>query len=230
MLEADLGPIGAFRRAKRPQKLPVVLTPGEAGALLSHMGGTPHLIASLLYGSGLRITEALRLRVKDVDFQYSQIIVRSGKGNKDRRAMLPTSLAPALKRQLVSAKLLHEGDLADGLGEVHLPHALAQKYPATASAWGWQWVFPSRSRSVDPRSGTERRHHRSASYVQRRVKRAARAAGIAKPATCHTLWHSFATHLIESGYDIPSVTCGFARCKNCSATKTSARRRSTPTS
>lgn len=205
VLETDLGRIGKFRHAKRPRKLPVVLAPDEVEALLGGMQGTPRLIASLLYGSGLRIKEALRLRVKDLDFRYSQITVRDGKGKKDRRTVLPASLAPALKQQLAEAKVLHRKDLAGGYGAVYLPHALARKYPSAPTEWSWQYVFPAPRRSVDPRGGTERRHHLSASHVQRQVKVAVRKAGITKPASCHTLRHSFATHLIEAGYDIRTV-------------------------
>lgn len=205
VLEMDLGAIGEFRRAKRPRRLPVVLAPEEVEALLSDMRGTPCLIASLLYGSGLRIKEALRLRVKDLDFRYSQITVRDGKGKKDRRTVLPASLVPALNQQLGEAKILHRKDLTDGYGAVYLPHALARKYPSAPTEWGWQYVFPAPRRSVDPRSGVKRRHHLSDSHVQRCVKAATRKAGIAKPASCHTLRHSFATHLLEQGADIRTV-------------------------
>ena len=205
VLGVDLEAVGEFERARKPKRLPLVLTPDEVAAVLGRMSGTPRLIASLLYGSGLRLREALRLRVKDLDFHYNQLAVHVGKGGKSRRTVLPPSLAPELERQLAKAKALHDEDLADGYGAVHLPHALARKYPTAPQAWGWQWAFPSGKRSIDPRSGVERRHHLSGSTVQKAVKRAVREAGLAKPATCHTFRHSFATHLLETGSDIRTV-------------------------
>jgi integron integrase len=205
VLDEDLGPIGAFERAQRSRRLPVVLTRDEVRAVLHHMKGANRLVALLLYGAGLRLTEALRLRVKDIDVQRGQILVRDGKGRKDRRTVFPQQAADPLQRHLRTVRVLHEEDCAAGYGAVYLPDALAQKYPNAAMAWKWQYIFPSRNRSVDPRSGVERRHHRSDSAVQRAVKKAVEAAQITKRASCHTFRHSFATHLIEDGYDIRTV-------------------------
>ena len=205
VLARPLGDLGEIVRAKRPKRLPVVLTRAEVKATLGHLQGTHHLVSSLLYGSGLRLLEGLRLRVKDVEFTLSQIIVRDGKGQKDRVTVLPESLAKALKRQLKKVKLQHEEDLDEGYGAVYLPYALVRKYPATARSWGWQYVFPSSRRSKDPRSGVERRHHLSEKAVQKAVHRAVKKAGLIKPASCHTFRHSFATHLLEDGADIRTV-------------------------
>jgi integron integrase len=205
VLDIDLGAIGDFERAQRSRRLPVVLTREEVRAVLDHMQGTNRLVALLLYGSGLRLTEALRLRVKDIDTAYGQILVRDGKGRKDRRTVFPKRAAEPLQRHLRKVKVLHEEDCADGYGAVFLPDALARKYPNAATDWTWQYVFPARGRSVDPRSGIERRHHRSDSAVQRAVKKAVEAAQVNKRASCHTFRHSFATHLIEDGYDIRTV-------------------------
>jgi integron integrase len=192
-------------RAKRPARLPTVLTVGEVRRLLAAMRGTKWLMASLLYGAGLRLTECLKLRVKDIDFEYQQIVVRDGKGRKDRITMLPETTMEPLRKQLAYAKLLHETDVAAGYGEVELPDALARKYPRAPYEWAWKFVFPSSKFSVDPRTGAMRRHHLYENYVTRGVKEAARAARITKHVSCHTLRHSFATHLIESGYDIRTV-------------------------
>jgi len=194
-----------LERAKRPARLPTVLTREEVERLLAAMRGTKWLMASLLYGSGLRLTECLKLRVKDIDFGYGQILVRDGKGAKDRVTMLPASLVEPLKRQLQIAKLLHDADVARGYGEVELPDALARKYPRAPYEWAWKFVFPSERLSVDPRTGAIRRHHAYENFVTRGVKRAARAARIEKHVSCHTLRHSFATHLLEAGYDIRTV-------------------------
>jgi integron integrase len=192
-------------RAKHTKRLPVVLTQGEVKLALSCLEGTRWLMASLLYGCGLRLMECLRLRVKDVDFSYRQILVRDGKGAKDRITMLPDIVIEPLKRHLVKVKSLHEQDLAEGFGEVHLPYALSRKYPHAGKEWAWQYVFPSVKRSVDPEDGVIRRHHLDDSVLQRAIKSAIRQAGIDKPATPHTLRHSFATHLLQSGYDIRTV-------------------------
>ncbi len=205
VLDIDLGSIGDFQRAQRSRRLPVVLTREEVRAVLGQMKGPNRLVALLLYGAGLRLTEALRLRVKDVDAAYGQILVRDGKGQKDRRTVFPKRAEEPLQRHLRKVKVLHEEDCAAGYGAVYLPDALARKYPSAATDWKWQYVFPARSRSIDPRSGIERRHHRSDSAVQRAVKKAVEAAQVNKRASCHTFRHSFATHLIEDGYDIRTV-------------------------
>jgi integron integrase len=194
-----------IRRAKRPERVPVVLSRDEARALLGELSGVNWLMASLLYGSGLRLLECLRLRVQDVDFGRREITVRQGKGGKDRRTMLPTGLESALRTQLDQAQRLHQRDLALGFGSVWLPDALARKYPHAAREWIWQYVFPASQRSVDPSDGATRRHHLDESVLQRAVKRAAAQAGLTKRATCHTLRHSFATHLLEAGYDIRTI-------------------------
>jgi integron integrase len=205
VLKKDLeGEINAIR-AKRPRRLPTVLTRQEARALLAAMSGTNQLMAKLLYGSGLRLMECVRLRTKDVDFGLHQIVVRQGKGAKDRVTMLPDRLIPPLQEHLQRVRMIHQQDLKDGYGAVYLPHALARKYPNAQYEWTWQYVFPAKSLSQDPRTGRTRRHHVHPTTLQKAVKRAAKLARINKPVTCHTLRHSFATHLIESGYDIRTV-------------------------
>jgi integron integrase len=205
VLGQELGWLDGIQRATRPPRLPTVLTREEANRLLHGMVGTRWLLASLMYGAGLRVIECLRLRVKDVDLSYRQILVRDGKGDKDRVTVLPGSLIEPLRSHLDRVRMLHARDLAGGYGEVHLPYALSRKYPRAGKEWCWQYVFPSKNRSADPDDGVIRRHHLDESVPQRAVKEAARTAGIAKHVNCHTLRHSFATHLLESGYDIRTV-------------------------
>ena len=205
VLQIKLPWLDDLQRAKKPQHLPVVFTREEAKALLAQLQGTVWLMAMLTYGCGFRLLECLRLRVKDVDFQYRQILVRDAKGQKDRVTVLPGCLLEPLRTHLIRVRALHEADLRDGFGRVYLPHALASKYPNADREWGWQYLFPSSRRSVDPRSGIERRHHAPEDALQRAVKHAIRKAGIVKPGSVHTLRHSFATHLLESGYDIRTV-------------------------
>lgn len=205
VLGVDLPWLENVVRAKRPRRLPVVLSQAEIRRLLAAMDGRPWLLASLLYGTGMRLMECLRLRVKDVDFARNEITVRDGKGGKDRRTMLPRSLAEPLQREIERARSLHQQDLAAGHGAARLPHALARKYPRAAREFGWQFVFPSMRRSIDPIDGAERRHHFDDAALARALKSARRRADIEKPVSAHTLRHSFATHLIEDGYDIRTV-------------------------
>ena len=205
VLGRDLGWLDGMTRAKRPVRLPTVLSLQEVQGLLSELSGTALLMAGLLYGAGLRHFECLRLRVKDVDFNYRQILVREGKGQKDRVTLLPEKFVEPLRAHLEKVRRLHARDLREGYGEVHLPFALARKYPRAGYEWPWQYVFPSKHRSIDPEDGTIRRHHLDDSVLQRAVKEAARAAGIDKRVSCHTLRHSFATHLLHNGYDIRTV-------------------------
>lgn len=205
VLQEELPWLDNLVRAKRPQRVPTVLACAEVQALLAHMDGVAWLLASLLYGSGLRLMEGLRLRVQDVDFARNEITVRNGKGGKDRRTVLPASLVEPLHRQIDRALLLHAADLEAGFGAVWLPHALARKLPNAPREPGWQYVFPAVRRAMDPRSGIERRHHLDDGALSRAIKRAAQRAGLAKRVTAHTLRHSFATHLLEAGYDIRTV-------------------------
>jgi integron integrase len=205
VLDTELPWLDNVEQAKTPKRLPVVMTRDEIHAVLSRLGGTHWLIASLLYGSGMRLMECLRLRVKDIDFTRGEILVRDGKGFKDRVTMLPATLAKPLQDHLTKVRSLHERDIAEGGGEVFLPYALSRKYPRAAREWGWQFAFPSANLSSDPRDGCVRRHHLQDQAVQRAMKQAVRDAGVIKPATPHTLRHSFATHLLEGGYDIRTV-------------------------
>jgi integron integrase len=177
----------------------------RSSSVFAHMHGVPKLMAGLLYGSGLRLMECVRLRVKDVDFELAQITVRDGKGAKDRVTMLPLNLAAPLQRHLVRIKAQHEQDLEDGFGSVHLPFALSRKYPSAARQWGWQYVFPSSRLSIDPQTGKKQRHHMAEGILQSALNQAVRTAGIVKRANCHSLRHSFATHLLSKGYDIRTV-------------------------
>ncbi len=202
-IDLDL-PLHAIR-AKRPRRLPTVLTHDEALRVIAALSGTHQLMAKLLYGSGLRLMECVRLRVKDLDFDQHVIIVRDGKGAKDRVTILPDSLITPLREHLQRVRLIHQQDLKDGYGSVYLPYALERKYPNASKEWIWQYVFPSDRLSTDPRTGVVRRHHIDPSTLQKAVRKAARLAGIDKHVTCHTFRHSFATRLLETGYDIRTV-------------------------
>ncbi len=205
VLGRPIGNLGEVVRARRPTRLPVVLTRPEVKGLLGQLEADRWLMASLMYGAGLRLMECLRLRVHDVDLAAGQIVVRDGKGFKDRVTMVPEVAKAALRNHLAAVKKIHERDLADGYGRVHLPDALARKYPNASREWGWQFLFPQEKRWVNPKTGEQGRHHADPSILQRVVKAAAGATGITKHATCHTLRHSFATHLLEDGYDIRTI-------------------------
>jgi integron integrase len=198
------GRINAVRAAKKIN-VPVVMTRAEVAAIISLMDGTAQLVAKLLYGSGLRIMEAVRLRVQDIDFQMKQLTVRSGKGDRDRFTTFPVTLTPLLQNHLAGVRTLHQQDLAQGHGEVYLPHALERKYPRAPKEWGWQYVFPARDLSVDPRSGVTRRHHVDPSVINKAIKVAVRRAGLTKHISAHTFRHSFATHLLQRGTDIRTI-------------------------
>jgi integron integrase len=204
VLEVDPGQIAGVVRANRPQRLPVVLNRDEVRAVLAALHGAPHSLGLLLYGAGLRLLDGLRLRVHDLDWQRNEVLVRDGKGQKDRITMLPLAAREPLRLQLDQARRLYERDLADGYG-VYLPDALARKYPGAERQWGWYWVFPAARRGVDPRDGRVKRHHLHGSVIQRAVRAAAQAAGLTRPVTPHVFRHAFATHLLEDGYDIRTV-------------------------
>ena len=205
VLKIDLPFVEGIERAKRPERLPVVFTQKEMREVLSRLEGVSYLIASLLYGAGLRLMDALRLRVKDIDFDRHELVIREGKGEKDRVTMLPETIAIRLKEHLQRIEVQHKDDLRSGHGEVYLPYALERKYPNASKEWKWQYVFPAAKLSRDPRNGKISRHHISEDSVQRALKLAIRQAGLTKLASCHTLRHSFATHLLENGYDIRTV-------------------------
>jgi integron integrase len=205
VLGRDLGELGPLVRARRPERLPIVLSVDEVEAVLARLQGDTWLMASLMYGSGLRLSECIRLRVQHVDFERRAVFVRDGKGAKDRETMLSGALVGPLQRHLERVKQVHDQDLADGFGRVQLPEALARKYPAASTEWAWQWVFPQRRRWRDRKTSRQGRHHIDPSVPQRAVKDAVRKAGITKAASCHTFRHSFATHLLESGVSIRTV-------------------------
>ncbi|MGH8065885.1 MAG: integron integrase [Candidatus Entotheonellia bacterium] len=204
-LAQDLGWLEDIVRAKRPRRLPVVLTRPEVKMLLGAIQGANWIMASLLYGAGLRLLECLRLRVQDIDFGTNQIVVREGKGKQDRVTMLPAMVRTPLVSYFERVCTLHQQDLERGFGRVFLPDALRRKYPTAGKEWGWQWAFPASRVGVDPRSGERRRHHVDESVLQRAIKEAARRVSIVKPVSCHTLRHAFATHLLEDGYDIRTI-------------------------
>jgi integron integrase len=205
VLKKDLGDFGELVWSKKPKRLPVVFSRQEVKAILNQLNGAYWIMTTLLYGSGLRLMECLRLRVKDIDFNYNQIVVRDAKGQNDRVTMLPQNVKKPLKQHLLKVKRIHEADFKAEYGAVYLPNALERKYPNANREWGWQYVFPATKISTDPRSGIQRRHHLDETVLQKAVKEAIRKVGITKQGSCHTLRHSFATHLLEDGYDIRTV-------------------------
>jgi len=205
VLDRNMGTLEGVVLAKRPRRLPVVLTREEVAAVLRQLKGDNWLMAALMYGTGMRLMECLRLRAKDIDFHRRAILVREGKGNKDRITVLPDRLVEHLQNHLAKVRSLHQRDLDEGYGRVNLPYALARKYPNADREWGWQYVFPAHSRFKDPSSGAEGRHHYHETAMQKAMRYAVRRAALLKPASCHSLRHSFATHLLENGYDIRTV-------------------------
>ncbi|AMA08911.1 integron integrase [Picosynechococcus sp. PCC 73109] len=205
VLEIEINGISEFARAKRPKRLPTVLTKPEVQAVMQHLTGVERLVVQLLYGSGLRLAEALNLRVKDVDFAQNQLIIRDTKGNEDRVTPLPHAVQANLNSHLEAVRRVHQQDLERGYGSVYLPYALAKKYPNADCTWIWQYIFPSYTLSQDPRAGVTRRHHLSESTIQKALKKAVQRSGLDKRVSCHTFRHSFATHLLQNGYDIRTV-------------------------
>lgn len=205
VLGKDIGDLGKIIRARKPKRLPVVMTRKEVKSVLSYLSGDKKLMTGLLYGAGLRLMECLRLRVQDIDFEQGEILVRDGKGGRDRRTMFPLKLKGPMKEHLERVKRLHDQDLADGWGKVQLPHALERKFPNAPLEWRWQWVFPQENRWKNTKTGEEGRHHVHETLLQRAIKEAVSKIGIAKRIGCHTFRHSFATHLLEDGYDIRTI-------------------------
>jgi len=205
VLNREIGDLGEVIRARKAHRLPVVMTRKEVQAVLSHLQGDKNLMASLMYGAGLRLMECLRLRVQDIDFARNEITVRDGKGKKDRVTMLPKLLRKPFQKHLLKVRSIYEKDLSEGCGRVLLPDALERKYPYAATEWRWQWVFPQQNRWIDRKTGQQGRHHVDESILQKAVKKAVQKAGIVRRASCHTFRHSFATHLLEDGYDIRTV-------------------------